>query len=108
MIELPELVTIQRMYRGRGLEVVTISMDDLEKKADALEMLKGKHVAATNYIFSGDDKDALVAALDKEWHGPVPHTLLLAPGGEVLYRQTGAFDAMELKKAIVGYLGRTY
>jgi peroxiredoxin len=108
VIELPELVTIQRMYRNRGLDVVTISMDDPEKKDAALEMLKSKHVAATNYIWSTDDKDALVAALDKEWHGPVPHTILIAPGGQVLYRQTGAFDALELKKAIVGYLGRTY
>jgi peroxiredoxin len=38
----------------------------------------------------------------------VPHTLLIAPGGKVIYRHTGAIDPMELKKAIVGYLGRTY
>jgi peroxiredoxin len=108
VIELPDLVTIQRTYRHRGLDVVTISMDDAEKKDAALEMLKGKHVAAANYIWSSDDKDALVAALDKEWHGPVPHTILVSPGGEILYRQTGAFDGLELKKAIVAYLGRTY
>jgi peroxiredoxin len=108
VIELPDLVTIQRMYRRRGLDVITISMDDIEKKDGALEMLKSKHVAATNYVYSADDKDALVSALDNEWHGPVPHTILVAPGGEVLYRQTGAFDPLELKKAIVAYLGRTY
>jgi hypothetical protein len=50
----------------------------------ALKMLTDKHVAVTNYIFSGDDRDALVAALDKKWRGPAPHTILLAPGGEVL------------------------
>ena len=64
-----------------------------------------QHVAATNYIWSTDDKECLVAALDKEWHGPVPHTILIAPGGESC---TGdrAFDVLELKKAIVGYLGK--
>jgi thiol-disulfide isomerase/thioredoxin len=106
--ELPELVTINRMYRGRAFELITISMDDAEKEAEALDMLKEKHVAAANYLFGADDKDALVAALDPEWQGPVPHTVLIAPGGKVIYRKTGAFDPLELKRAIVGHLGRTY
>lgn len=106
--ELPELVTINRMYRGRAFEAVTISMDEPSDEAAALELLKKKHVAAVNYHYTGHDKDALVAALDPEWHGPVPHTLLIAPGGKVLYRKTGAFDPLELKRAIVSHLGRTY
>ena len=106
--ELPELVTINRMYRGRAFEAITISMDEPDKEAAALELLKQKHVAITNYHFTGDDKDALVAALDPEWQGPVPHTVLIAPGGKVLFRKTGAFDPLELKRAIVAHLGRTY
>ncbi|HEV8604163.1 MAG TPA: redoxin domain-containing protein [Tepidisphaeraceae bacterium] len=106
--ELPELVTMNRMYRKRPFELITISMDDPKKQEQALEMLNKLHVSATNYIFSSDKRDALVEALDAKWPGPVPHTILVAPGGKVIYRQTGEFDAMELKKAIVGYLGRTY
>ncbi len=106
--ELPELVTMNRMYRQRPFQMITISMDDANKKDQALEMLTKLHVSATNYIFNSDKRDALVEALDKEWPGPVPHTILIAPGGKVIYRQTGEFDVMELKKAIVGYLGRTY
>jgi peroxiredoxin len=106
--ELPELVTMNRMYRKRPFELITISMDDPKKQEQALAMLTKLHVSATNYIFNSDKRDALVEALDKDWPGPVPHTLLIAPGGKVIYRQTGEFDAMELKKAIVGYIGRTY
>lgn len=106
--ELPELVTINRMYRGRDFELVTISMDEPDDEAKALELLKRKHVAATNYLFGESDKDALVVALDPEWRGPVPHTILIAPGGKVIYRKAGAFDPLELRRAIVGYLGRTY
>jgi peroxiredoxin len=106
--ELPELVTMNRMYRKRPFELITISMDDPKKQDQALAMLARLHVSATNYIFNSDKRDALVEALDKEWPGPVPHTILIAPGGKVIYRQTGEFDAMELKKAIVGYIGRTY
>ena len=108
VIELPELVEMNRMYRKRDFEFITISMDEPEKKDRALEKLKDLKVAATNYIYTGPNKDKLMEALDTKWEGPVPHTLLIAPGGKVIYRHTGEIDAMELKKAIVGYLGRTY
>lgn len=106
--ELPDLVNLNRMYRGRPFELVTISIDEPDKKPQALALLNQKHVAATNYLFNSDDKDALANALDKQWQGPVPYTLLVAPGGKVIYRHNGAADLLELKQAIVGYLGRTY
>jgi hypothetical protein len=34
--------------------------------------------------------------------------MLVAPGGEVIYRSQGAFDTLALRKAIVGWLGRYY
>ncbi len=71
------------------------------------EVLKENHVAATNYILSVDDRDKFAEALDQEWPGPVPYTLLIAPGGKIIYRKAGAIDPLELKRAIVGYVGRT-
>ena len=106
--EMPELIKLPQMYHARGFEFITISADDLSKKDRALALLKEKHVAATNYIFSFDDHDAQAEALDKDWQGPLPHTLIIAPGGKVIYRHTGELDMLELKRAIVGYLGRTY
>jgi peroxiredoxin len=106
--EMPELVTMHRTYRTRGFELVTISLDDVAKKDRALKVLQEDHASGINYIYSADDKDALANALDKEWAGPIPLTLLIAPGGKVIYRHTGQIDPLELKKAIVGYLGRTY
>lgn len=106
--ELPEFVTMNRMYRGRPFRLVTISLDDLAKKDEALRVLQENHVAATNYILNSDDRDAFAEALDKNWPGPVPYTLLVAPGGKVLYRKAGAVEPLEVKRAIVGHLGRTY
>jgi peroxiredoxin len=106
--ELPEFVTINRMYRGRHFRMVTISLDDLAKRDDALRVLRENHVAATNYIVSSPDRDKLAEALDQEWPGPVPYTVVIAPGGKVLYRKTGPIDPLELKRSIVGHLGRTY
>jgi len=106
--ELPELVTMNRMYRGRPFRLVTISLDDLSKQDEALKCLRDHHVAAANFILRTRDRDAFADALDKDWPGPVPYTLIVAPGGKVLYRKVGRIDALEVKRAIVGYLGRTY
>jgi hypothetical protein len=38
----------------------------------------------------------------------VPHTLLIAPDGKVVYRHTGQIDPLEVKRAIVERIGRTY
>jgi peroxiredoxin len=108
IVELPELVTANRMYRGREFETITISIDGADRKEKALEALKKAKVSSTNYILEEDSRDALADALDPKWQGPLPHTILIAPGGKVIYRKTGAFDALELKRAIVGFLGRTY
>jgi thiol-disulfide isomerase/thioredoxin len=106
--ELPEFVTMNRMYRHRSFRLVTLSMDEPEKKDVALKVLREKHVAADNYILNIKDRDKFADVLDKDWTGPLPHTLLIAPGGKVLYRKTGAIDALAVKRAIVGHLGRTY
>ncbi len=73
-----------------------------------MEKLKELHVSCTNYIYNGDDRDKLADAIDKDWSGALPHTILIAPGGKIIYSKTGQFDPLELKRAIVGYLGRTY
>jgi peroxiredoxin len=106
--ELPEFVTMNRMYRGRKFQLVTLSMDDPDKKDVALKVLQENKVAATNYLVNTSDRDKFAEILDKEWPGPIPHTLVIAPGGKVLYRKTNSIDSLEVRRAIVSYLGRTY
>jgi peroxiredoxin len=106
--ELPEFVTMNRMYRRRDFELVTISADSPAAKDKALATLKEKEVAADNYLFDGSDKYKLMDAVDEKASGPVPHTILVAPGGKVLYRSSGPCEPLAVKRAIVEYLGRTY
>jgi peroxiredoxin len=106
--ELPELTTMHRMYRKRNFQMVTISIDGIEDRQSALKTLREHHLSGTNYISIVDTKDKLADLLDKDWPGPVPYTLLIAPGGKVLYRKTGELNPLEVKRAIVAHLGRTY
>jgi hypothetical protein len=96
------------MYRKRPFQLATISVDELEQKEAALKTLKEHHVATTNYLSTIESKDKLAEAIDNEWQGPVPFTVVIAPGGKVLYRKSGPLDPLAVKRAIVAYLGRTY
>ena len=48
--------------------------------------------------------DPLIKALDHEWQGPQPHTVLIAPGGEIVFRHTGPISEAELLDQIIKVL----
>ena len=108
VVEFPDLVSIHRIYRGRDFEVVTVNADDPGKKEKVLEFLQKQQASTRNYAFAKGDPYALIEALDAKWQGELPHTIVVAPGGEVIYRSEGAFDRLKLRRAIVGWLGRYY
>ena len=108
VIEFDELVEINRMYRRRDFEMITISADSPDKKAKALEFLKEKQASCINYIFESDDIYLLMESVDVESLGGMPYTLLIKPGGKIIYRHLGMIDPLEVKTAIVEQLGRVY
>jgi thiol-disulfide isomerase/thioredoxin len=108
IIEMPELVSINRMYRNRAFEMVTISGDVPGKKSNVLAFLKNKQVSCTNYLFNSEDKPELVEAVDKDWAGGIPYTVIIKPGGEIIYRHSGPIEPIEVKKVIIGCLGRYF
>jgi thiol-disulfide isomerase/thioredoxin len=108
VIEFPEFVTMQRMYGARDFEFISISTDGLKKKDKVLEFLKDKNAATKNYICTSDDKYALIEAVDKNWPGALPYTLLVAPGGEIVYSHAGVIDVLEVKKEIIKKIGRFF
>lgn len=122
LAEMSGLVEIGRQFETRGFDMITISTDSPEAKGKAnlllrrfnaampkLTELSVKEEARTtnNYLFEGDT-DALAEALDPEWQGTMPHTVLIAPGGEIVHRISGEADITELKRVIVEKLGRWY
>ena len=106
--ELPLLVDINRMYRRRHFQLITISMDDPEAKQDALKILNETHASTTNYISAVTDTDEFAEALDAKWPGPLPYTILVSPEGKIVYRKEGEIDLRTLRREIADRLGRTY
>ena len=109
--EFPGLVSVGWRLSMRPVELITISMDDPNKQAQAQKFLQKNHAGVpsrltksleeegrttNNYVFTDPSSDALIKALDPEWQGPLPHTVVIAPGGKIVYRKTGVLDPHEL------------
>ena len=108
VVEFDELVTINRMYRGRDFEMITLSGDSPDRKDTVLSFLKKKQASTKNYLFNSENKYEMMSAIDIYSPGGIPYTILIKKGGEVIYRRLGLINPLELKKVIVEYLGRTY
>ena len=99
--EFPEFVTINRMYRGRAFELVTVAANFPDEDIEVLAFLKKNQSSGKNLIFGDKEKYKLMEAFDPKWNAALPYTMLIAPGGEVLYKVQGPIDHLELKRAIV-------
>jgi len=98
------------MYRQRDFEFISISADDPTKKDKVLSFLKDKHASNKNYLFSIDNKYKLIEAIDPKWQGALPYTILVEPGGKIIYGKQGRIDPAAMKKMIVEnqFVGRYY
>lgn len=120
--EMPELVKLGRQFETRGFEFISISTDAPEVGEKAHAVLRRSQAAApdlveaslaeegratNNYLCTGTT-DELAEALDPEWQGTLPHTVLIAPGGEIVERFSGEVDPLEMRRTLVKRLGRFY
>ena len=92
---------MNRMYRHRDFELVTVAVNRPDEQKTVLEFLKQKQASCTNYIFASTDREKLINAFDPDWQGPVPYTVLISPEGKILYRETDRIDSLAVRRAIV-------
>ncbi len=121
--EFPGLIALSRRFETRDFDLITISVDDPKDSAKALHFLERQHAAVppgakksvaaqgrttNNFLYSGAGGDALAQALDPKWPGGYPYTVVIAPGGEVLYRFTGQVDIDDLRSKLIDRMGVYY
>jgi peroxiredoxin len=114
--EMPDLVETARRFQNRPFELITISTDPAADSARVLAVLKSKHAAtpapreeamkneqraSNNYQVEDGALDAVADAISKNWQGDLPHTVLVAPGGKLLWQHNGELDAVEVRRQLV-------
>lgn len=121
--EFPDLTAISRKFSRREFELITISLDQPNQMARAKAFL-GKHRAVmsdklrksveaegrttNNYLYTGSSLDELADALDPEWPGPIPYSILIDQEGKILYRKLGKIDPEVVRNEVLDTLTRHY
>ncbi len=114
--EMPDLVETARRFQNRPLELITISTDPADDAKRVLAVLKAKNVATpkpreaamkkenrttNNYQVKDGALDSVADAISKDWNGALPFTVLVAPGGKILWKHQGELDAVEVRRELV-------
>lgn len=101
---MPLLVALNEELSAKGFRMVTVSADDTEDQAQALEFLQENDVPAPAYIKSVDDDDAFIESIQPEWSGALPALFLYDRGGKLAKMWVGETEMSEIRSAIAGLL----
>ncbi|MGB7758231.1 MAG: redoxin domain-containing protein [Bryobacteraceae bacterium] len=104
LTEFPGMETTFRMYRHRDFTMVTVAANYPDEKAGVLKVLQQEHASGRNLYFASNDTYAMQAAFEAKWDAGVPFTMLIAPGGKVLFQQQGELDIIALRRVILANL----
>jgi thiol-disulfide isomerase/thioredoxin len=99
--EFPDLVQIDKDYRPRSLEFVTVSLDDMsEIKNEVPKFLNSMKATMPAYLLNVSDPEPAINFVDQRWQGDLPATFLYNEKGEVVYKHIGRIKTAELREAI--------
>jgi thiol-disulfide isomerase/thioredoxin len=87
--EFPDLVRLERAYRGRGLRVLLVSTDF--DSVDARKFLTRQGVDFPSYFKTGDDM-SFINGLNPKWSGALPATFLYDSTGRLVSFWEGRAD----------------
>jgi thiol-disulfide isomerase/thioredoxin len=99
--EFPDLVRIDNDYRDRGLNFISVSLDEVtEIKTTVPDFLKQMKAQMRVVLLNVKDPEPAIHAVDETWDGALPATYLFDKDGKVVFKYFGAIKPAELRSAI--------
>jgi thiol-disulfide isomerase/thioredoxin len=99
--EFPDLVKIDKDFRPRSLEFVTVSLDDMtDIKTSVPKFLQSMNATMPAYLLNASDPEPAINLVDRTWRGDLPATYLYNEKGEVVFKHIGRVNTAELRQAI--------
>jgi peroxiredoxin len=114
--DFPKLIDTYRRYQKRPFDMITIAIDPKDDSDEVLKILTDQHLPLSpdtlnkmkneerktnNFHLKSDDLKTVQVLLKKGEDVAFPITIVVAPGGEILYHKELAVDDVELRRAIV-------
>jgi cytochrome c biogenesis protein CcmG, thiol:disulfide interchange protein DsbE len=99
-VELPKLVQLEKDLSARGFVLITISADEPEQEASALQFLKQSGARLPAFIKRVRDNDAFINAIDGKWSGALPALFLYDRENRRVTSFFGETEIADIEKAI--------
>jgi thiol-disulfide isomerase/thioredoxin len=98
--EFPELVKIDNDYRAKGLNFLSVTLDEVADKTKAVDFLKEMKATMPVVLLNVNDPEPAIHAVDEKWDGALPATFLYDREGKLVFRYFGKIKPAELRAAI--------
>jgi thiol-disulfide isomerase/thioredoxin len=104
--EFPDLVKIDNDYRAKGLNFLSVTLDEVADKTRAMDFLKEMKATMPVVLLNVNDPEPAIHAVDEKWDGALPATFLYDREGKIVFRYFGKINPAELRAAIDKEVGR--
>ena len=95
--ELPVVDAFARDARGRGVDVLSLSLDDPQRAGTrVVEVLTRSAPSLTRHIVQVADSDAFINAIDPKWEGSIPAIFAFDAAGMLKGRLVGEASRRDL------------
>lgn len=103
--EMPMLEKLHQNYKGKGLKVMALSIDEVAK-ADSLVVpfWEEMNFSMDNYLIAHQDPGAFVNKIDPLWLGLLPTSFIFNTDGEKIETITGAMSYKGFEKKMLKVL----
>jgi thiol-disulfide isomerase/thioredoxin len=98
--ELPRLAELAARRPGRSFQLATISTDDPEATAQALQLLRTARVQPPVFLQVDEDSDRFINTVDPAWSGALPALFLYDREGRLVRSFIGEVQMREVEAAI--------
>jgi thiol-disulfide isomerase/thioredoxin len=98
--EFPDLVKIDNDYRAKGLNFLSVTLDEVSDKTKAVDFLKEMKATMPVVLLNVNDPEPAIHAVDEKWDGAMPATFLYDREGKLVFKYFGKIKPAELRAAI--------
>ncbi|QTD38110.1 TlpA family protein disulfide reductase [Polaribacter batillariae] len=94
--ELPYFEKLGKQYAGKNVEVILVSLDfpkQAEKKL--IPFIQKKNLQSEVILLDDVNEDVWIKAIDKNWSGAIPATLIYSKNKRMFYEQSFKYETLE-------------
>lgn len=96
--EMPAFARVQARWKDRGVQFLGVSAEEAPKVHQF-----GRDLGVTYPLWTGGDQVAELSRRLGNRLGVLPHTVIIAPGGEILETRVGPYTEAELEQRLAAF-----